>query len=385
MATYVDGAYVALSTAISQPIFDVDRVEVLKGPQGTLFGRNATGGLIQFISKAPSQDFDAYVTTEYGSFDKVKTEGAVGGGLSSDWSGRFSFHAESGGDYMKNVLGDAHDGVTAYAARGQVLYTPNDKASVLFSLYGLDWPNQPGPAPSTKRLMLNANGTPINPPSFGAYQAYCTHLIGSAPTQPGALGNCFGAQSNPYTVAVPPGTTFQGKYWNGTITVNAQLIDDIAFTSITNYQRMRNDTTVIPLDIVTGSNFLYTNVQPQADQISEEARISGTIEKAQWVAGVYGLWIDNHSGNSINLDDLPQYGIDLNTANYTETASGAVFSEVTYSFTSQFDFIAGARLTRDHKHGVNNSGCTTNPAIPVDICGIVDAKASRAPGRIQRL
>lgn len=77
VATYVDGAYVGLTSALTQPVFDVDRVEVLKGPQGTLFGRNATGGLVQYITRAPSQEFEAYVTTEYGSYDKFMTEGAV--------------------------------------------------------------------------------------------------------------------------------------------------------------------------------------------------------------------------------------------------------------------------------------------------------------------
>lgn len=375
VATYVDGAYISLSTAIAQPIFDTERVEVLKGPQGTLFGRNATGGLIQFVSVAPSQDFNAYTNVEYGSFNKFKTEGAVGGGLNGDWSGRFSFHAESGGGYIKNTEGDAHDGVTAFAGRGQLLYSPSDRFSVLFSAYGLDWPNQPGPAPSTTRLMLNAAGIPVVPPSFAAYQGFCQGLIGSAPAQSGPLGNCFGAQSNPYTVTAPSGTTYQGQYWNGTITVNAKLAGDLNFTSITNYQRMRDNTTVLPLDIATGSNFLYTNRQPKADQVSEEARVAGVAGKAQWVAGVYGLWIDNHSGNDINLQGLPQYGVALSTQNYTETASAAAFSELTYSLTSQFDMIVGARITQDHKHGVNHSGCTTNPIIPVDVCGIIDSSS----------
>lgn len=376
VATFVDGAYISLSPAIAQPIFDVERVEVLKGPQGTLFGRNATGGLIHFITKRPSTTFDGYVTAEYGSYDKFKVDGAVGGGLGGDWSGRFSFHAETGGNYIHNLVGEDHNGVTSYAGRAQLLYDPGDGFSVLASLYGVSWPDQPGPVGSFKRIMLDATGTPIDPPSFADYQAFCTGLIGSAPTGGGPLGNCFGSQPDAYHANVAPNTRYQGEYWNATLTVEADLNDAIQLTSISNYQRMRDNRTVIPLDVARAEpTLLFTNVQPKADQYSQEVRLSGDFSSGQWVAGVYGLYIDNLSGNNINLWSLPQYGVALDSRNRTKTTSIAGFAEVTYEVSPQLSFILGGRLTRDHKEAVNNSGCTTNPAIPVDICGIIEAGA----------
>jgi len=81
VAEFVDGAYVSFVGALGQPLYDIERIEVLKGPQGTLFGRNATGGLINVISKKPTNQFEGYVTAELSSYNGYKLEGAVGGPL----------------------------------------------------------------------------------------------------------------------------------------------------------------------------------------------------------------------------------------------------------------------------------------------------------------
>lgn len=79
VATYVDGAYIARSSAGIFDFFDVERVEVLRGPQGTLYGRNATGGVINVISKAPTEDLEVRGTLTYGNYDTMRAEAAVSG------------------------------------------------------------------------------------------------------------------------------------------------------------------------------------------------------------------------------------------------------------------------------------------------------------------
>src|SRR5690606_6967970 len=81
VSIYLDEVYQAHQGSALNQLFDVERVEVLRGPQGTLFGRNTTGGLVQYVTKKPSHELEGYVSAEYGDYDKAVLEGAVGGPL----------------------------------------------------------------------------------------------------------------------------------------------------------------------------------------------------------------------------------------------------------------------------------------------------------------
>ena len=80
VALYVDEVYISQMSGAGFMLFDMERVEILRGPQGTLFGRNATGGLIHYITRKPTSDFSGYVTGTVGDNDQYKVEGAIGGG-----------------------------------------------------------------------------------------------------------------------------------------------------------------------------------------------------------------------------------------------------------------------------------------------------------------
>jgi iron complex outermembrane receptor protein len=123
------------------PVWDVDRIEVLRGPQGTLFGRNTPAGIVKFESKQPTQDFDGYVRGSFGTFETFDFKGAVGGGLTDTLSARFSFLYQSQSDWVDNAHTGEDDAIGGYdnlAWRLQFLWKPVVRANVLVNVHGWD-------------------------------------------------------------------------------------------------------------------------------------------------------------------------------------------------------------------------------------------------------
>lgn len=136
---------VVLENALTKgmPMFDIERVEVLRGPQGTLFGRNTTAGIVKVQSKKPTQDFDATVSASYGSYDSTDLRVAVGGGLTDTLSGRISLLQQDRDDYIDNKAPgfEAKDQLGGYgetAGRIQLLWEPSDEFSALFNYHFRD-------------------------------------------------------------------------------------------------------------------------------------------------------------------------------------------------------------------------------------------------------
>jgi iron complex outermembrane receptor protein len=124
------------------PLFDLDRVEVLRGPQGTLFGRNTPAGIVKFETVKPSQEFDAYVRASYGTYSTTDVQAAVGGSLGGDWSARFSGLYQSRSDWVDNMYEPGPEnelgGYTTTAFRLQLLWEPGDRFSGLLKVHGWD-------------------------------------------------------------------------------------------------------------------------------------------------------------------------------------------------------------------------------------------------------
>ncbi len=111
------------------PVFDLDDIEVLRGPQGTLFGRNTPGGIIKFDSKKPTDEFDAYAKLAYGTYNTTEFEGAVGGRVDKALAVRASMLYQYRDDYVDNAFTgqkDAYEGFNELAGRVQLLFTPFD-------------------------------------------------------------------------------------------------------------------------------------------------------------------------------------------------------------------------------------------------------------------
>jgi len=127
----LDDVAFALPIQTTGQLFDIDRVEVLRGPQGTLYGRNTTGGQINFITNRPTEDMHAGFTAEYGSHNEVDAEGYVSGSIAPGLTGRLSVATEQGGAWQRNRdtgqrLGDKDK----VAGRGQLEWKPSDGIDV---------------------------------------------------------------------------------------------------------------------------------------------------------------------------------------------------------------------------------------------------------------
>ena len=340
-AMYVDEVYQAAQQAQLFAQFDMQRVEVLKGPQGTLFGRNATGGLIHFVTNKPSQDFEAHADLSYGTEDTIRAEGAVSGGISDTVSVRLS-GVYSGYDElidnpftpadMPAVPGalqafgrpatfnptiDVNDkyGEETFGFRGQLLFEPND--DVEFLIQGNYGEQKFAPAaynsiPSvafvddtdgdgvfddvvntafqrdvrTTCEQININdGSCVNTVFDGDFD-------GVRPNDQGDLCGFFDpdpindfAGGNDHTP--DPGNEVEMFNVSGKLTWDldfANLVSVSAFSNIKHAQSLDVGDAPVP-------QFIFYR-QTDMDWFSQEIRLEGEEERFRWIAGAYFLNID---------------------------------------------------------------------------------------------
>lgn len=129
------------------PVFDVKAVEVIAGPQGTLFGRNTPGGVVKFDSVRPSKKQDGYISASYGTYGSATLEGAANLPLGGDWSARISAQLQRRDDWVTNQVPNTPtrktEGYEDRAVRLQALYEPNQGFSALFNLHNRELDGSP--------------------------------------------------------------------------------------------------------------------------------------------------------------------------------------------------------------------------------------------------
>jgi iron complex outermembrane receptor protein len=364
VAVYQDDSYSSSINLASFPVFDLARVEVLRGPQGTLFGRNATGGAIQFISNKPTREFDGYATATYGSFNQQIVEGAISGPFSDQMQGRLAFISNQDDGYIENISpGEKDRGANDhYAVRGQLAFQPTEGTNVNLIVRYLkaDKERQAGlysHEPACANAQKQGEFTPATvtcpfwtdflsayPPAGGT----TTSLLPG----PGTTGTGY---ENPAIIASRGGDPWataetSPSYVDRTIKAATLRIDsqlgDLDLVSITDYQNA--DKFYIEGGDSSPDQGVVFFQGSKIKQISEEIRLSGKFGSHQLVGGLYGLKVE---GDYTAKFAAPFYFYDPDIAASQNTKSFAIFAQDEWQATNQVSVIAGLRYWRDQRVG----------------------------------
>ncbi|MDR7116549.1 TonB-dependent receptor [Caulobacter sp. BE254] len=304
----------------STPIFDVEQVEVLRGPQGTLFGRNTTAGIVKFDSVKPSQVFKANGTVTYGSYGSWTAEGGVGGPLvEGKLAGRIAVLGQHRDDYIDNTfthVKDALGGYDEYAIRGQLLWTPTENLSVLLNAHNrtLD-----GTAAIFRANILTKGSNKIN----GNFDRDSVFYNGGANNPQKYDGN---------------GESIKVDYDFG----GATLTSISAYETTNGYSRGDIDGGVAG----TGPGFIPFDSDTRdgiddLDQYTQELRLASDTEgPLSWQVGGYYF----KSDFLVTTDA----GFNKATLNHKNTA-WAGFGQVAYQVNDKLKLTGGARYTDDKK------------------------------------
>jgi iron complex outermembrane recepter protein len=386
VAVYVDDTYVSMLQGGLFGMFDLDRVEVLKGPQGTLFGRNATGGLANFITKRPTDSFEGYMFATYGSYNQARIEGAVSGPLNDKIRARLSGFFEKYDGWVKNnypyqtdtgapgagYLGtdpSMHSNLGGvlgnWALRGQVVADLSDKVQLWTSTYYNHFVG--GPAPYTGQstvAVLNGAGQQINTlvasPNTVCQiiqAGTCVSSIYSGNTtglRPRPGGDFFGF-INPDTSGHSTSTDFapdnasQFTTWGASAKLTADL-GNITLTAISDYKNFAKNF-VFDLDSRSFNQFIWSAFDT-AHQFSQELRANGVNGPLTWIGGAYFLAIDNDFAYGISA--LPDCVFSVCSWDQPriadlKTRSSSLFAQIEYALTDKLTFITGVRGSEEKK------------------------------------
>lgn len=363
VGVYVDEVFLASPAMLNSRMFDVERVEVLKGPQGTLYGRNATGGAINIVNKKPSQETDGYITLGVGDYDQMQVEGAIGGGFSDSVSGRLSASYNNQGEsFHTNLMtGSDFGDLETTALRAQLLIEPSDTftahltahyaategTNTPFTIFGLLDPAQP--------FLYVPCGPAL---SFQFDNSQCGDVYGIQELDDG----------NPYTHTFNPADAATYIVDTDVIGLTARLdwaLDSMTITSITGYESQ---------DRVFGDNvnshplnFSQIVHDEEISQFSQEFRLSGeTAGGNQWIAGVFYSSDEFESANNFVSFDL--FLTELFWDVDQSTTAFAVFGSIDWNLTDTVTLTTGIRYTDEE---IDFAGGTTD-LNPLDASCILD-------------
>lgn len=350
VGVYLDGIYLGQAQAINQPLFDIEQVEVLRGPQGHLFGRNTVAGAVNITSRAPTKDFEGSVRAVVGNYGAVEGYATFSGAIADKVLGKFSIASESRDGYSTNLFnGQKLDDLKRVTTRVQLVFDVSGKLKInLFGDYS-----------DTKQNAIL--GEPVT--SFS-----------DRPLPRGPLPH---RQVNFNT------TPFVNAQLSGLgMTLNYALDNGGTLTSITGYrdthQDRTNDTDYNPQDI-----FRIRYVDDFKTTSQEVRIVSAAKASARYIAGIYyskenaDTLRRAFSGADAGLIRLPA-GLVGTNAGTVDTKTTALYGALDYDIASAVTLNLGARYTSEKKDFLYN----LNGGGALGIATLVDYRDNRSENKL---
>ncbi|MGD9662188.1 MAG: TonB-dependent receptor [Porticoccaceae bacterium] len=331
VSVYLDEAPLPFPVLARHMAFDVERVEVLKGPQGTLFGQNATGGAINYVAAKPSEDFAAGIDLTYGRFDQLNGEMFVTGALSDNLNARLAGRFETADGWQDSISRSETNGEKDnYMARLMLDFSPTENASFLLNINGS---KDKSDTQAAQLIGVNFQN-PIPDPSLAA-----------APFAPESARDADWS---------PGFTSGDNEQWQISLRGDIDLSDDLTLTFLTSYvdyeQQQGND--------VDGVPFSSQDSFPDLGEItsfSQEVRIANDPSNSlRWVAGANyeKSEADQHVSlyypNSSATATYATLGYPIQESffySYQEFENYAFFGNLEYDVTDQVTIKGGVRYT----------------------------------------
>jgi outer membrane receptor protein involved in Fe transport len=368
VGVYVDEVAYPVPVMTQGTLFDIDRVEVLRGPQGTLYGRNTTGGAVNFITARPQDHFGAGATVEYGSFDQLKAEAYVTGPLTDRLKVRLSGITDQGGGFQHNrVTGQELGDADRLFGRALLEWTPSPAVDVTFNLHGgRDHSEQTG-LYLFRDFQTDGYGLPSGPgPLIPADAGRRATGWGFAPAFLAETG--FAPDAKPER---------RNSSLGGSVTANVDL-GTAKLTNITAYDHFRrreladwDASASRESDVFWGS---------RVNVFSQEVRLASTgPTKLSWVAGLY--YSHQTLDETFLTDFTDSLGFVTDTS-YRQTADSiSGFGQLDYHFTDKLSLIVGGRYEYE-KRRLRDFG-TAIGGVPTFGDGNRDAKLDKPSGKVE--
>ena len=310
---HLDGVYLARPLSYFSDFLDVERVEVLRGPQGTLYGRNSVGGTINVISRKPSATLEGQVQANYGTFDRYGVQAYVSGPIAGEVRASLAADVSGHDAFRKNVsTGNDLEDLRSRGVRGQVLAPIAGGEWIVRG----DWSRQSGAFGAYPKL-LRPDGVPLDDSILGK-----SRKVSQNDDNRTVLEN-YGVSSD---LTVP-------------------LTDGVRLHSLTGYRVFRGS---ILADADSSSLPLLRNLlRPiRQHQFSEEVTLLGDTGRLDWVLG--GYYFDERNREPLTLAIFP-FGVSHIQRPLLQARSIAAFGQGEYKFSDRFSVIAGLRYTTERK------------------------------------